>query len=50
VQNNAQVKFGILLPTREAVMSGRSDPSIIFQLAERAEALGFDSRGPAWKR
>src|SRR5437870_7137906 len=24
-------------------MSGRSDPSIIFQLAERAEALGFDS-------
>ena len=43
MQNNAQVKFGILLPTREAVMSGRSDPSIIFQLAERAEALGFDS-------
>src|SRR5205807_7375545 len=24
-------------------MSGRSDPSIIFQLAERAEALGFHS-------
>ena len=43
MQNNAQVKLGILLPTREAVMSGRSDPSIIFQLAERAEALGFDS-------
>src|SRR5436309_1421191 len=43
MQNNAQVKFGILLPTREAVMSGRSDPSIIFQLAERAEALGFHS-------
>ena len=41
--NNAQVKFGILLPTREAVMSGRSDPSMIFQLAERAESLGFDS-------
>ena len=37
------VKFGVLLPTREAVMTGRSDPSIIFQLAERAESLGFHS-------
>ena len=35
--------FGILLPTREAVMSGRSDPSSLIELAERAEALGFDS-------
>src|SRR3990170_4121576 len=41
--NNALVKFGVLLPTREAVMSGRSDPSLIYQLAERAEALGFHS-------
>src|SRR5262245_46121172 len=41
--SNTQVKFGILLPTREAVMSGRSDPSSLFQLAERAEALGYDS-------
>jgi alkanesulfonate monooxygenase SsuD/methylene tetrahydromethanopterin reductase-like flavin-dependent oxidoreductase (luciferase family) len=35
--------FGVLLPTREAVMSGRSDPSLIFQLAQRAETLGFHS-------
>ena len=37
------INFGVLLPTREAVMSGRSDPSILMQLAERAEALGFSS-------
>jgi alkanesulfonate monooxygenase SsuD/methylene tetrahydromethanopterin reductase-like flavin-dependent oxidoreductase (luciferase family) len=41
--NDARVKFGVLLPTREAVMSGRSDPSLLFTLAERAEALGFHS-------
>src|SRR5262249_6677352 len=35
--------IGVLLPTREAVISGRSDPSVLFQLAERAEVLGFDS-------
>ncbi len=38
-----RVKFGVLLPTREAVMSGRSDPSLLYRLAERAEALGFHS-------
>lgn len=38
-----QINFGVLLPTREAVMSGRSDPAPLFQLAERAEALGFHS-------
>jgi len=37
------VNFGILLPTREAVMSGRSDPGALFELAERAEALRFHS-------
>jgi len=31
------------LPTREAIMTGRSDASLIFQIAERAEALGFHS-------
>jgi alkanesulfonate monooxygenase SsuD/methylene tetrahydromethanopterin reductase-like flavin-dependent oxidoreductase (luciferase family) len=41
--NNSKVNFGVLLPTREAVMSGRSDPARIYQLAERAEALGFHS-------
>jgi alkanesulfonate monooxygenase SsuD/methylene tetrahydromethanopterin reductase-like flavin-dependent oxidoreductase (luciferase family) len=40
---DARVKFGVLLPTREAVMSGRSDPSLLYRLAERAEALGFHS-------
>jgi alkanesulfonate monooxygenase SsuD/methylene tetrahydromethanopterin reductase-like flavin-dependent oxidoreductase (luciferase family) len=37
------INFGVLLPTREAVMSGRSDPSTLMQIAERAEALGFSS-------
>ena len=41
--SESKVNFGILLPTREAIMSGRSDPSSLFQLAERAEALGYDS-------
>ena len=39
----SKINFGVLLPTREAVMSGRSDPSTLMQLAERAEALGFSS-------
>ena len=39
----SKINFGVLLPTREAVMSGRSDPSTLMQLAERAEALGFNS-------
>ena len=41
--SDSQASFGILLPTREAVMSGRSDPSALYALAERAEALGFHS-------
>ena len=41
--NESQVNFGVLLPTREAVMSGRSDAASIFELADRAEALGFHS-------
>lgn len=40
---DTRAKFGVLLPTREAVMSGRSEPSLLYRLAERAEALGFDS-------
>lgn len=31
------------MPTREAIMSGRADPSSLFRIAERAEALGFHS-------
>jgi len=38
-----RMQFGVLLPTREAVMSGRADPALLYRLAERAEELGFDS-------
>jgi alkanesulfonate monooxygenase SsuD/methylene tetrahydromethanopterin reductase-like flavin-dependent oxidoreductase (luciferase family) len=37
------MQFGVLLPTREAVMSGWRDPAAIYQLAERAEELRFHS-------
>jgi alkanesulfonate monooxygenase SsuD/methylene tetrahydromethanopterin reductase-like flavin-dependent oxidoreductase (luciferase family) len=43
MKNDSKPNFGILLPTREAVISGRSDPSVLYQLAERAEVLGFHS-------
>jgi len=41
--NDPQTKFGILLPTREVILSERSDPNSIYDLADRAEALGFHS-------
>jgi alkanesulfonate monooxygenase SsuD/methylene tetrahydromethanopterin reductase-like flavin-dependent oxidoreductase (luciferase family) len=37
------LQIGILLPTREAVMSGRLDTAPMLDLAERVEALGYDS-------
>jgi alkanesulfonate monooxygenase SsuD/methylene tetrahydromethanopterin reductase-like flavin-dependent oxidoreductase (luciferase family) len=37
------VKFGVLLPTREAIMSGRPETGPMLAMAERAEAAGFDS-------
>ncbi len=37
------VEFGVLLPTREAVMSGHSETAPLLAMAERAEAAGFDS-------
>jgi len=40
---NSDLRFGVLLPTRDVVMSGGKDPNVIYQLAERAEALGFNS-------
>jgi alkanesulfonate monooxygenase SsuD/methylene tetrahydromethanopterin reductase-like flavin-dependent oxidoreductase (luciferase family) len=40
---NPVLQFGVLLPTREAVMSGWRDPAEIYRLAERAEALQFHS-------
>ena len=39
------VEFGILLPTREVVMSGRLETGPLLTMAERAEAAGFDA---AW--
>ena len=37
------VEFGVLLPTREAIMSGRPETDPLLALAERAEAAGFDA-------
>ncbi|MGH7335562.1 MAG: LLM class flavin-dependent oxidoreductase [Candidatus Rokuibacteriota bacterium] len=37
------VEFGALLPTREAVMSGRPQTAPMLAMAERAEAAGFDA-------
>jgi len=37
------VEFGVLIPTREAVMSGRPETAPLLVMAERAEAAGFDS-------
>jgi alkanesulfonate monooxygenase SsuD/methylene tetrahydromethanopterin reductase-like flavin-dependent oxidoreductase (luciferase family) len=36
-------KLGYLLPTREQIMEGRPEASRLLALAQRAEALGFDS-------
>jgi alkanesulfonate monooxygenase SsuD/methylene tetrahydromethanopterin reductase-like flavin-dependent oxidoreductase (luciferase family) len=40
---DATLQFGVLLPTREAVMSGWREPSKIYRLAEAAEELNFHS-------
>src|ERR1043166_5120974 len=37
------VRLGYLLPTRERVMEGRPEAVPLLALAERAEALGYDS-------
>jgi len=37
------IDVGILLPTRESVMSGRPEVAPMLAMAERAEALGFSS-------
>ena len=36
-------KLGYLLPTRERIMEGRAETGSLLALAERADALGFDS-------
>ncbi len=37
------VQFGVLIPTREAIMSGRPETGALLTMAERAEEAGFDS-------
>jgi alkanesulfonate monooxygenase SsuD/methylene tetrahydromethanopterin reductase-like flavin-dependent oxidoreductase (luciferase family) len=37
------VEFGVLIPTREAVMSDRPETAPLLAMAERAESAGFDS-------
>ena len=37
------VELGVLLPTRESVMSGRMETAPLLAMAERAETAGFDS-------
>ncbi|HMH78441.1 MAG TPA: LLM class flavin-dependent oxidoreductase [Candidatus Udaeobacter sp.] len=37
------VEFGVLIPTRETIMSGRPETGPLLTMAERAEAAGFDS-------
>ena len=37
----SKINFGVLLPTREAVMSGRSDPSTLMQLAGARRSAGI---------
>src|SRR5713226_3508050 len=37
------MEFGVRIPTREAVMSGRPETGSLLAMAERAEAAGFDS-------
>jgi alkanesulfonate monooxygenase SsuD/methylene tetrahydromethanopterin reductase-like flavin-dependent oxidoreductase (luciferase family) len=39
----SELDFGILLPTREMVLSGVHDPTAVYRLADRAEELGFHS-------
>ncbi|HZU90281.1 MAG TPA: LLM class flavin-dependent oxidoreductase [Stellaceae bacterium] len=37
------LRIGYLLPTRERIMQGRPEAAPLLRLAERAEALGYDS-------
>jgi probable F420-dependent oxidoreductase len=36
-------EFGVLIPTREAIMSGRPETAPLLAMAERAEAAGLDA-------
>lgn len=37
------VELGVLIPTREAIMSGRPETASLLAMGERAETVGFDS-------
>jgi probable F420-dependent oxidoreductase len=37
------VELGVLIPTREAIMSGRPETAPLLTMAERVEAAGFDA-------
>src|SRR5260370_9277718 len=37
------IHVGVVLPTREAIMFGSSDPAPLLDFASRAEDLGFNS-------
>ncbi len=39
----SKIEVGVLLPTREAIFTGESSAAPLLAMAERAEALGFDS-------
>src|SRR5579863_2286889 len=41
--NPSKLQVGVLLPTREAIFTGGSAAAPLLAMAERAEALGFDS-------
>jgi probable F420-dependent oxidoreductase len=42
-ENTMPTEFGVLLPTRELIMSGRPATASMLAMADRAEAAGFDS-------
>jgi probable F420-dependent oxidoreductase len=43
MEDPVTAQFGVLIPTREAIMSGRPGTGPLLAMADRAEAAGFDS-------
>lgn len=43
LRSTVPLKVGVILPTRETVMAGGTDPEPLLQMAEQAEVAGFDS-------
>jgi probable F420-dependent oxidoreductase len=40
---DSDLKFGVVLPSREALMGGDADPELLLDVAKAAERAGFDS-------